>query len=383
MDIFASFNAQVNDLLQNICRKVQLTKTQFKFAEERYHAVSDWLSRETSFLSKVKLNIFPQGSLRIGTTVRPINQEEFDLDLVCQMQINFKDYAPEYILSTVAKRLKEDETYKDMMTVENRCIRLSYSGDFHLDIVPACPANLSTSQGTGIVIPDKAKKIWRYTDPKGYAQWFEQQKALTIKLAEARNIEPLPLDFDNERKAPLQYCIQLMKRHRDVAFEKKDEEMVPKSIVINTLAAMAYKHEVSVNDSLTDILSDISNKIESAHPRIVIKNPVNSSEDITEAWDRNMAAYDSFCEWIFIFKEKWQKVNSSKDMDTIAALLQSMFGELVNTVIREQAERVAAARRLNKLGVSNGFSMLRFGDSTSSSAGFLGTTITHNTFFGD
>jgi hypothetical protein len=384
MDIFSSFNSQVDDLLQNICKKIQLTKTQYKLAEERYRAVADWLSKESSSIRNVKIDIYPQGSLRIGTTVKPINQEEFDLDLVCQMHIDYTQYKPEFILSTVSNRLEENEAYKKIMTVESRCIRLNYSNDFHLDIVPACPADLNNLNNTGVFIPDIDKAKWRYTDPKGYAEWFDKQKALYIELVEARNIEQLPPDWDNERKAPLQYCIQLMKRYRDIAFENEDEKIKPKSIVISTLAAMSYKHETSITDSLTAIFAYIVDMIEVANPRLIVKNPINSKEDITEAWDKNRIAYNAFCEWIQNFKIKWQKVNQSDNLYIIAPILQSLFGELTNTVLKEQAERVSEARKSNMLGVSNGLSTLRFGDFTASTKSTVSTTaITYNTFFGN
>ena len=384
MNIFESFNTQVDDLLQNICRKVQLTQTQYNLAEKRYKTVAEWLSEETSLLRYSRLSIYPQGSLRIGTTVKPINQEEFDLDVICLLHIDHRQYEPGQILEIVANRLADDDTYKKMMSIESRCIRLNYSGDFHLDIVPACPTDLNNSEKTAIFIPDKDRKQWRYTDPKGYATWFENQKAVRMDFIEAKNIEPLPPDFDDNNKVPLQYCVQLMKRYRDVAFSNEKEDIRPKSIVVTTLAAMAYHHEKSVNNTITYILDEIITKIESARYRLIVKNPVNPSEDISEAWSKNTIAYSAFCEWIYEFKRKWQKINASSDMNVIAPLLRGMFGELADTVIKEQAKRVSEARSTSKLGVSDRTATLRIGDySKTSSTSAIGTGMTFNTFFGD
>jgi hypothetical protein len=384
MNIFASFNTQVNDLLQNICRKVQLSQTQLKLAEERYLAVADWLSKETSLLCNSKLTIYPQGSLRIGTTVKPVNQEEFDLDLICQLHIDYKKYTPEAVFSIVANRLQENQVYKKMMTLENRCIRLNYSGEFHLDIVPACPIDFNNEQNTGVVIPDKDKHSWRYTDPKGYAIWFDHQKEVLVLFAEDRSIEPLPPDYDNVYKTPLQYCIQLMKRYRDIAFEKEDLKIRPKSIVISTLAALLYKQQNSINSTLTVILNNISEMTNSTYPRLIVKNPVNESEDLTEAWDKNKIAYDAFCEWIDEFKIKWHEVNTSTDMNTIAPLLYKMFGELAYAVIKEQAMRVSEARNSRQLSVTNKTATLQFNNLNNSSMNKAPITgITFNTFFGD
>jgi hypothetical protein len=67
---------------------------------------------------------------------------------------------------------------------------------------------------------DKISLDWHVSNSEGYALWFEsrikQSKPLMEKLARAR-VDELP---ERQRKSPLQFCIQILKRHRDVMFEK-------------------------------------------------------------------------------------------------------------------------------------------------------------------
>src|SRR5271167_4992069 len=71
--------------LERLCIILQLTSTQYKDAESKYQAVGKWLSAPGSPLFICAPEIYPQGSMLLGTTIRPWRGEEFDLDLVCQL----------------------------------------------------------------------------------------------------------------------------------------------------------------------------------------------------------------------------------------------------------------------------------------------------------
>jgi len=77
-----SFNLQLDDLLDRIGKKLQISPTQHQLAEERYKSIGRWLEADGSLLAPFNPVIYSQGSLRIGTTVRPRGRQEYDLDLV-------------------------------------------------------------------------------------------------------------------------------------------------------------------------------------------------------------------------------------------------------------------------------------------------------------
>ena len=58
-------------------------------------------------------------------------------------------------------------------------------------------------------------------------------------------------------KTPLQQAIQILKRHRDIMFEK-DAEDRPISIIITTLAAHAYNNETNLLDALRNIVAHMT-----------------------------------------------------------------------------------------------------------------------------
>src|SRR5438132_7197736 len=84
----ASANLELDEILDLIGVSVQLTPPQFERAEKSYKTVAEWLRAPGSEVRDYSPDIFAQGSLRLDTTVRPLSFTEFDLDLVCLVQIN-------------------------------------------------------------------------------------------------------------------------------------------------------------------------------------------------------------------------------------------------------------------------------------------------------
>lgn len=71
-------------LLKQIIEDLQLTPTQYREAVEHYEAVGRYLDHPRSPLAHLRPQIFPQGSMALQTTVKPIGRQEYDLDLVSQ-----------------------------------------------------------------------------------------------------------------------------------------------------------------------------------------------------------------------------------------------------------------------------------------------------------
>jgi hypothetical protein len=169
-----SYNSQLDALLEEICIALQLTDTQYDEAKSRYGAVGRWLSEPGSLLAGFKPDIYPQGSVRLGTTVKPRHQEEHDVDLICQMELPPHLYRqPVAILDLVEARLSESGHYKGKTERFKRCVRISYANEFHLDITPA--RNDPDRPDTCILVPDRKIREWKPSNPLGYAEWFEFQ----------------------------------------------------------------------------------------------------------------------------------------------------------------------------------------------------------------
>ena len=98
----------LDDLLDQICAELQLTNTQYLDAQQKYEAIGRWLSEGTSPLVNRILRIYPQGSMALGTTVRPRHHEEFDLDLILLVM---HGGSPAELRNAVVLRMLDHATY--------------------------------------------------------------------------------------------------------------------------------------------------------------------------------------------------------------------------------------------------------------------------------
>lgn len=373
-----SFNDQIDDLLARICEELQLSETKFKIAEGRYHAVGEWLGAEGSPLAAFKPKIYAQGSARIGTTVSPLHRAEFDLDLVCEfLLLDWRKVPnPVLLLDAIEARLKQNEMYKDMVERKNRCIRLNYANEFHLDILPACPD--STGSAGCLLVPDRQAQTWKASNPQGYAAWFEAKAALALREAIAKYVEPLPDHTPAHKKETLKLAVQLLKRWRDIHYDGKPDGIAPISIVLTTLAAERYSGQRSVNETLTCFLDGIIGDLPPTGSRLHVLNPTNTKEDLSERWDENAAAYPAFVSGIQTLRESWREVNGRQGTAKVTSLLESLFGETVTRQATvKQAEAFQKARLAGRVGTTTGAGILTGLTSVKARA------IPPNTFHGD
>lgn len=371
----ALFLTRLDKILENICRKLQLTVTQYNLAESHYQAVGKWLEDKSSILAPYRPILYPQGSLPMGTTNKPIGKEEYDLDFVCELLIDWWTICPIDLLSKVEYRIRQHEDYAKRMERGNRCIKLIYAHDFHLDIVPAC-SNSVLGEGQ-IRIPDRETKGWKDSNSRAYIQWFNSEAKVSSRNLD--HAEPLPLQETLEQKPPLKCAVQLLKRHRDVAFKNKPD-LAPASIVLSTLAAMHYQGQESVGEAVAAILQGIAITIARQQgKRLQVWNPVNNvPEDLGERWE-NPKAYHEFVVWIREFNRLWLELSAAKGYADISKLLVTLFDEqptrdVIHDAIRLDEQHIAQNRVNGQLGIKP-----QIGTLTSQPSSIV---VPKNTFYG-
>lgn len=371
-------------ILEFIAAALQITQSQYERASGAYDGVTKRLGEEGSPLEAYDPLLFPQGSLRLRTTVKPLSSTEFDLDVVCLLKMS-GGVTPGEVYDLVWDRMWTDRTYRPLMERMPRCIRLNYAAEsrFHLDIVPAIP---DTDKGhTFIKIPERPSpklSTWRTSNPKGYAFWFERQAVYLEKYARAQ-IEPLPAHERAVEKPALSKAVQLLKRWRDVRF-KDDMPLAPSSIILTTLGAEQYNSEPTCCDALTNILEGLV--VFSRSNRRDIRNPANPEECISEKWLKDERTYRAFCDRVVEFRDKWQKVLETarspvKGMGDVTKQLQELFGEPVIGAVKKAEERMAAAREGQSLYMEKKTGTLV--TSVPAASVSLVSKVRPNTFYGD
>lgn len=338
-----------DDLLFEICEELQLSRARYQLAEQRYKAIGSFLCAAGSPFREEEPEIYPQGSMRLGTTVKPVDGP-FDLDFVCQLSLSYRPLHPMELLDRLFAFFSASDRYKGMVEKKNRCVRLVYADDFYMDILPACRDAVCR---TCIQVPDREAKGWKGSNPIGYAEWFRQRSRYRLyKFAAARDMHPLPAFEAADEKEVLQLVVQLLKRWRDLFYS--DSDCPPISVVLTTLAADLYKGEGSISDALLNVLDGIVTRLsesEARGHRLAVPNPVHHEEDFSERWSGRDSAYAEFDAGMRQFATRWREVCSSPSNPT--ETFAELFGEVVGTVVEKRAHRTQELRESSSLGVKS------------------------------
>lgn len=352
-----------SNFLENIVESLDIPESFYELAEKRYNSVGEWLGRKESKVSEYSPKVFSQGSFCLGTVIKPYYENgEYDIDLVCEVQLSKTQLTQRNLKDLIGKEIKGYAEANRMNIPPNegkRCWTLNYSENarFHLDILPALPDGesyrlLLESKGyenpwadDGIAITDNTSQTyyvfsedWPKSNPKGYANWFRDQMKTQADLrrqylAESKRIkvEDVP---DYKIKTPLQRVIQLLKRHRDIVFEH-DQDNKPISIIITTIAALAYNNESDIWEALTNILDKMHLYIEKHGSTYCVPNPVNPLENFADKWQTYPQRQQCFFDWMEKVKRDF---NNAIQKGNIKLFAESLAPVLGNKLINESLD---------------------------------------------
>lgn len=366
---------QIDDLLDRMAEEVQLDQTRYQKMISSYESVKNWIESDEKFFKPYKYDVYPHGSVRILTTVKPIGKDEFDLDIAVHLKSG-THHTPAKIYQELVRRLREHNLYNSMVALKNRCVRLNYAGDYHMDILPGIQE--SEYDMNRIMVPDREMGEWVSSNPRGYANWFLAKADLAKEslLEKAMRAEKLPTD-NFKKKKPLQRAVQLIKRYRDIYFQD-DDKYRTSSVILTTIAGEFYSGEESIFDTVDNIVSIISSKMNNISERLKVCNPVNPDEDFTDKWDSEPEYYQAFKAFTIHLHKEWQKLKLENGVINEGYVMKGLFGnELYSKAQRDQAYQVEHIRDSNELGTSRSTGIL-------TSIGTVGSTaVKQNTFFGD
>lgn len=326
MSIVATAN--LSDFLLAIAELLDLPGHLYEDAVLKYTDVGEWLGCESSELAKFSPDIFPQGSFRLGTMIKPLtDRDEYDIDLVCHLKIDKRNTTQKELKERVGKRLAARDDIQRILEPCRRCWRLDYSNLFHMDVLPAIPnPELPPS---GIHLTDTELRLWQHSNPIGYAEWFKDRMKVLLsekRAAYAREHQMSVEDVPDWRvKTPLQRVVQLLKRHRDVYFQK-DAENRPVSIIITTLAAKAYRNQADLFEALSDVVRDMPTFIEYRDDgKWWVANPVDPNENFADKWNEKPDKLVAFFNWLQKVREDFAAASKYDGFEKAAGILSPAF----------------------------------------------------------
>lgn len=394
-------------LVDAIGRLHEPTQTQLDALESSYRSTGEYLAECPEFKGQLH-EVHAHGSRQLGTLVRPLDEsrEGFDIDLVARLQ---QTAMGKYEGPNGPVRLLNDlhaavERYAKAHGLRincwERCVTLEYAGGMFADIAPIidAPSQFGLYGDTLGRIPDRDKRLYDLTNPRGYAKGFDKVAAISpvftslleftkaLSTENRADVAPLP-DSQEVFNRLLSRLVQLLKLHRNVAFGQAASaasDLAPSSIFITTLAAAAYAVQApQPHDSPLELLLDIVETLPEYFERTqlpnggefwVLSNPSAPGENLASSMN-TPARQAAFNSWHGLIKEQLanivELIEAHAGMDVLLPKLEAAFGRRAARAIRdEEAQQRQSQTTVGKVAlVSAGAS--------------VATTARAHTFFGD
>lgn len=330
-----------------------------RLLNDLYLDVGAWLDTN---LEEGVWRFFPQGSWRLGTITRPSPGDEFDLDAVICRSILRDGITKEQLVVDVGDALQKYEALDTApITLEEikrgrRCWTLLFKEPLHMDVLPAIPDDEPDRQ-TGLLITDKDFRNWLPSDPEGYARWFYGQ--MTAYVTEQRTafaksasvmVDDVPEWFV---RTPLQRVVQVLKAHRNCYFSN-DLSVRPPSIVITTLAAMAFEPGANLYASVMGTASGLLDGLERDGDQYVLVNPAQPREDFADRM--NNTDFKRLARWVDDLQRSLEAgVNVRSGFGDLTEVFQKSFNaEAVKSAIGKVLGETRESQNAGTLSVAGG-----------------------------
>jgi hypothetical protein len=386
----------IDSYFEALITELDIPESAYEKVEARYKDLGDWFSRPEARCSRFSPHIYPQGSFRFGTVIRPLKDgEEYDLDLGCRLRkdVTKTTHTQKELKTLVGTDLEDYRAARGIESAldeKHRCWRLDYLDDlsFHMDTVPSIPEEqpriqslaegmikAGSDRGLAEAVAKFAGAItdnrlpnysridpdWLISNSEGYAQWFESRVKLAVQFLEKRAFEAKAARVDElparKWKAPLQRAVQILKRHRDAMFADAPDGK-PISIIITTLAGEAYRGEQDVPSALSRVLTDMGKYVRTMRPRV--PNPVNPVEDFADKWSlpayQHLDLEQNFWTWLQQAQDDFKALQSPRDAEFLAEHAHQKFATTLDEGMLEQKLGLGTVATAPKLQIITGAS---------------------------
>ncbi len=385
-NVTAAASARFTYLAEAIARAFEPTATQLQELERAYNATGEYLV-ECAELGGLVEQVHAQGSRQMGTIVRPMDakREGFDIDLVVRLsRAALARYGgpggPALLLEhlfTALKRYAE----RHGLGIERweRCVTLIYAGGMRADFAPVIDDPLYAlphGEHHGR-IPDRERKNFLSTNPKGYCLGFDDaakvapvfrlSEALTANFADVRkaDIEPLPEAAEVFARLLSRY-VQLGKVHRNTSFADipAGNDLAPTSVFVTSLFAKAYVMLApQPHDGPLDLFFDIVELVPKlferelllgGRERWTLMNPFAQSDNLASSMNTS-ERQQAFLQWHTKFVADLEAllgaIEGNHGLDAVTKAVEQAFGpRATQALLQHNAQRRDGNRALQRAG---------------------------------
>lgn len=260
--------------------------------------------KESPYLNGRVLDIVPQGSWAHRTIIRPAHGLEFDADFLIELREDDEwNESPKRYATAVWNALYKHPTYGDMSKKKDRCVRVTYANDCHIDVV----TYVVLSSGREVIV-NRATNEFEDTNPVGFTEWIQEKDDLT---------------GGNLRKV-----LRLLKYLRD-----HQNAFTVKSVLLTTMVGRVVDEWRSIDPSyykdvpttLLHLVEDLDNWLQAHWSKPSLSDPSCPSTTFDHRWTE--AQYLSFRDKTHSLLPKIQK---AYDAETVAESIEEwrmVFGD--------------------------------------------------------
>ena len=340
-----AFDQPLDRLYADIAIRIQLSRTAYGKAVQRYQTITDHLDREDSPLQGHVQRFYPQGSMAIGAAIASrVTNDDFDLDMVLQVQCT--DLTPQEVLDLLFQAIngKPGSQYHGRAKRRTRCVTIEYS-DMHIDVTPA-ERSPSTPERESAIFHHKAqqgpgKRI--VANPYGFSEWFKQKtpddsfaeqyaswaRAHEVSLSvEAADADPVPSPAPATHKSLAVVALQLLKRWRNVQYRNRGGRKPP-SIVMSKLVADAAGQTITLSEEMLHQAMSMLAFFECSHhvrECVEVVNPTCPSDVLTDRWPGNFHQQAAFVKDLRRLVACLKQLDDC-DLGEMKRIMVELFGE--------------------------------------------------------
>lgn len=289
----------VNKFNSFLKAEVNINRGRLNLLNSRVPTVTEFLSKG---LSPAYVKVERHGSYALRTIIQPVNNGEYDADLLLFLKHDPAKQPADYI-GQVYDCLRRDSPFSGIARLQSRSVAIDYAGDFHLDLVPCI------ERGGQHCICNSKTNRFEETDGAGYRDWFNAKTAIT--------------------HGNLKGAVKLLKYMRD----HKGNFAAP-SIILTTLVGnnIHESDDRSNFRNVPDTLKIVSNRINAflqANPSMPrMRNPVRRQESFNNHWKQS--DYRNFREKFNLYTAKinaaWYETNPQRSVNKWRELFGDNFG---------------------------------------------------------
>jgi len=257
------------------------------------------LEDDAELADRVREHI-PQGLWAHRTIIKPVNNHEFDADTLLRLD-EVTEWTEQQYLDEVRSALGRSPTYRDMVQKKNRCVRVVYANDCHVDVVPY----VQLADGRQVIV-NYAEEKFEETNPAGFTGWMKERDTLA---------------HGNLRKS-----LRLLKYLRDY----KQTFSVP-SVILTLLVGErvtawdADERYKDVPTALKNMLADLDTWLQMYPTMPLLEDPSCPGTYFNHRWDQPQ--YENFRNKVAIYAGWVTEAYDEPDKQKSITAWQRVFGD--------------------------------------------------------